>query len=289
MRAKLRLILFTLLASATVVSAYGLVHHIIRGGGLGARVEGIHGFYMTVAGILMVVGLLAISELISALKDPHRRRITFLVASSVVIVLALLGTYTRGSWLGFAAGAVWLLRRRWTVLLTLALIAVLFFVFGPSDARDRLASIADPDHPRNLERVLIWQHGLEMIGENPLTGVGQVIPDELMQREIVTEYGTFNVHSHMHNAYLQIVVSMGFPALLAFGWLIFAFFRLARRARRGAIRNLWEEGLVAAYPAGVIALLVNGLSEWNFGDSEVLGLLYFLTGCVLGVESGRET
>ena len=29
--------------------------------------------------------------------------------------------------------------------------------------------------------------------------------------------------------------------------------------------------------------------EWNFGDSEVLGLFYFVSGCVLGIETGERS
>jgi O-antigen ligase len=39
-----------------------------------------------------------------------------------------------------------------------------------------------------------------------------------MEREVLTEYGPVHVHSHMHNAYLQVAVSMGVPALLVFLW-----------------------------------------------------------------------
>jgi O-antigen ligase len=169
------------------------------------------------------------------------------------------------------------------VLVGILFAASLFFALGPPDARDRLYSVVNPNHPRNVERVLIWEHGMQLVKERPLTGLGLVIPADRMQGDLVTKDGTFHVHSHMHDAYLQVAVSMGLPALLVFLWLIYELFRLGREAPRGGIRNLWEEGLVAAYPAAVIALAANGLFEWNFGDSEILGLLWLLTGCVLGI------
>jgi len=287
-RMRLRPVLGTLIASAAIVAAWGLVVHVAQGGGLDARLRGISGFYMTVAGILMVVALLVVAELVAAWKDPHPRRIAFLSVSGLLIVPALLATYTRGSWIGFALGALWILRRRVALLAVLGMATTLFFALGPPAARDRLASSFDPSHPRNVERVLIWQHGLLLVKERPLTGLGLVIPKERMEAEIVTDEGTFHVHSHMHNAYLQVAVSMGLPALAVFAWMLIAFFRLGRQAPRGGIRNLWEEGLVEAYPAIVIALAVNGLFEWNFGDSEILGLFYFVSGAVLGIATGQE-
>jgi O-antigen ligase len=287
-RRALRPILSVLIAATAIVAIYGLFWHWSRGGGLEARIEGISGFYMTVAGTLMIVGLLCLAEFVSATKDPRSRRILFLAISGVVILGALLGTYTRGSWIGFVAGAVFVLRRHRTALASLAVVVGLFYFLGPAEMRDRLHSIVDPSHPRNAERLLIWQHGLDMIGDRPWTGAGLVIPQELMEREVVTETGVIRVHSHMHNTFLQIAVSMGIPALGVFLWTIVAFFRMGRRAMRNPIRNLWEEGLVAAYPAVLIALLVNGLFEWNFGDSEILGLFYFVTGLTLGIDVGVD-
>lgn len=288
-RAKLRPILGVTIASTAVVSLFGLVVYLAQGGGLEARLRGIHGFYMTVAGILMLNGLLTVGELIEALKDPRRRRLTFLITSAVLIVGALMATFTRGAWLGFAAGLVLLLRRRIGMLLGLGLVVVLIVALGPSAGRDRVLSIADPSHPRNVERVLIWQHGLGMVMERPLTGAGLVIPGELMEREVRTESGVIRVHSHMHNTLLQIAVSMGIPAVLVFLWMMGEFLRIGFRAPRGGIWNLWAQGAVTAYVPIVAALLVGGLFEWNFGDSEVLGLFYFLSGCVLGVETGAES
>lgn len=288
-RKKLRFVLGLTIASAAFVSLWGLVVHLAQGGGLEARLRGVGGFYMTVAGILMIVGLLCVSQLLSASKDPHLRRVLFLGASTLLVVGALLATYTRGSWVGFAVGMVLLLRKRWAILLGVVIVGAVVVLLGPPTGRDRVLSIVDPDHPRNAERVLIWKHGLDLVAERPWTGVGLVIPGDLMEKEVETEHGVIRVHSHMHNAYLQIAVSMGIPALLVFLWLMYGFLRAGIRAPRGGIQNLWEEGLVGAYVPIVAALLANGMFEWNFGDSEVLGLFYFVSGCMLGVESGGDS
>ncbi len=277
-----------LVLTTAAVAVIGITIHVMQGGGLDARNRGAGGFYMTVAGIAMIVGLLTLGELQAALKDPRPRRIALLAVSLVLILVSLFATYTRGSWIGFAVGAVLLLRRHRIALLALLLGGALLIALGPPDLRDRLVSIAEPGHPRNAERLLIWKHGLHLVAERPWTGTGLWIPSELLGQSAATELGTIKVHSHMHDTPLQIAVTMGIPGLLAFGWLVVAFARLARRASAAEIHNLWEEGLVAAYPAILAALLVNGLFEWNFGDSEILGLFLLLTGSVLGIESARK-
>ncbi len=282
-RSRLRAILGALLAATAIVSAIGLAQHVAQGGGLEARNRGAGGFYMTVAGVAMIVGLLALGELVAAMKDPRPRRIAFLGIAFGLTTAALLATYTRGSWIGFAAGAIVLLRRQRTALVAFLLGAALVLALGPPEARDRFATSFRPDHPGNAERVLIWKHGLSLFADHPVTGTGLWIPPQLLEREVVTPAGTLRVHSHMHDTPLQIAVTMGIPGLLAFGALVVAFARLARRAFAAQIHNLWEEGLVLAYPAIFTAFFVNGLFEWNVGDSEILGLFYLVTGAVHGV------
>lgn len=278
-------ILGALVAAAAVVSLYGLVEHVLAGGGLFARVRGISGFYLTVAGILMMVSLLAIALAVAAARRGERGRAGFLAAAALTILLALGGTYARGSWLGFVAGGLLLGRRKRLLLGAFGALVLLGFFLVPPALKERAKSMLDPHHPLNRERLLIWKHGMALLSQRPWTGAGLVIPKPLMEREVPTEDGVVRVHSHMHNAYLQIAVGMGIPALLVFGFLIASFFRLARRAARVPPRNAWEEGLIAAYPVILVALLVNGLVEWNFGDSEILGLFYLLSGCVLGIEA----
>jgi O-antigen ligase len=289
-RRAVRPILGALLISTAIISAIGVTIHLLQGGGLAARNRGAGGFYMTVAGIAMMVALLSLAEILAALKDPRPRRLVFLGVAFALSLAALLATYTRSSWIGFAVGTLILVRRHRTALLAFAVGAVLFAIWGPPEARDRLTSIVHPDDPHNVERVLIWERGLELLKRDPFTGTGLWIPPEDMSGgEMSTPQGVMRVHSHMHSTPLQVAVTMGIPGLVAFGILIVAFFRLAKRARSAELRNLWEEGLVAAYPAILVALLVNGLFEWNFGDSEVLGLFEFLTGAVLGIEAAKRT
>ena len=74
---------------------------------------------------LTLIAEAVLARFLSALKDPHPRRIVFLVVSGVAILVALVATYTRGSWVGFACGALWLLRRRWAALFSLLVVATL--------------------------------------------------------------------------------------------------------------------------------------------------------------------
>ena len=98
------------------------------------RARGFFSIYMTLAGVLLLL-LLAIAPRLSA--GPRRWRA---VAPWLVMVLGLGATYTRGAWLGFAAGMLALLPlpRRGRVVLRLS------SARGPRPGRALRAPEADP-------------------------------------------------------------------------------------------------------------------------------------------------
>lgn len=90
---------------------------------------------------------------------------------------------------------------------------------------------------------------------------------------------------HVHNTPLQILVERGLIGLAAWLWIWVAFY-----ARAGAIlRRLppgheAERGLVVGCLAAVTGFLVAGLAEYNFGDSEVVRVLWAIMALPFTVE-----
>jgi O-antigen ligase len=83
------------------------------------------------------------------------------------------------------------------------------------------------------------------------------------------------VTPHLHNNALQIAAERGLPCLAWWLWLVAAVLGDAwREARRGAFGAGW--GAVAAF-ALLVAVLVAGLFEYNFGDSEILMFLLLVS------------
>ena len=77
--------------------------------------------------------------------------------------------------------------------------------------------------------------------------------------------------SHVHSTPLQILVERGVLGLAAWLWIWVAFIAkgigLLRRLPEDAAR---ERALVVGSLAAIVGFLVAGLSEYNFGDSEVV-------------------
>ena len=133
----------------------------------------------------------------------------------------------------------------------------------------------------------MWDAGVRMCRDHPLTGVGLQDMHELYDRYRAA--GSVERAGHLHNSFVQVAASMGVVGLAAFAWLYGA---LARAAAAGLKPLLRQRGLAAGLKLGVLAALagfvVAGCFEWNFGDEELLYPLYLLVGLAWGARHWEE-
>ena len=264
-----------LLLSSAVASAFGLLWFFARGAHFATRARGAVGHYMTFAGQLMLLGSVALA--VAAVARNPRWRLGALVATALAVA-ALAATFTRSSWLGFATSATIVLagaRPRWLPAFLALLVAIV--VFAPGEYRDRLYSVVDPHHPMNVERTHMWEAGVRMFRDHPITGVGLQDLHRIYER-----YRSADAREgagHLHSVPIHIAATMGILGLIAFAWLYGAMLwsglaGLRESLRRGDV----EAGVRLGVTAGLVGFLVAGLFEWNFGDEELLYLLYTLVG-----------
>jgi O-Antigen ligase/PDZ domain len=86
-----------------------------------------------------------------------------------------------------------------------------------------------------------------------------------------------------HSTPLQLAFDRGIPALLFWLWLMYAFWKLARRAEK-----IWREtddagahGLALGIAGALAGFLASSLVNYNFGDSEVALLVWWMMGAVV--------
>lgn len=232
------------------------------------RAHGFFSIYMTLAGVLSLVLLATLPRLL--LGGPPRRR---LAGPWLLMLWSLIVTYTRGAWIGFAAGvlvvAATIRRGRWLLVAGLLLLAGAALL-APHEVRHRFLSMADPEEAGVRERVYMWRSGLTMWRERPLLGVGPGGVKREYSRYALPE-AVKKRTGHVHNTPLQILVERGVLGLAAWLWIWAAFYaRAIRLLRRLAPAARPERALVAGSLAAITSFLIGGLSEYNFGDSEVV-------------------
>jgi O-antigen ligase len=263
-------------ASTALAALYGLVRVSGATVSLEHRASGAVGHYMTFGGQLTTF-LCAMAGVAAVSRE---RRWRFGALAAALPALAALGaTLTRSAWLGLGAGLFTVLalaRPRWVPALVIA--ASLAVVFAPDAYRDRLRSAIDPTHETNRERLLMWQAGLEMFKDRPLTGVGLMDLKKIYAERYQAPESN-EVVGHLHSVPVHVAATMGLAGLVA---LVALYASLFVTAARGLRDQLPGGGVGAGLRLGVtgalVAFVVSGLFEWNLGDEELLYGLYTLLG-----------
>jgi O-antigen ligase len=261
-----------LIAAATVMAVYGLTQSLAEGPAF--RVHGTMSIYMTFAGLLMLIALVVLAQLLFMPRSPLSYGF---LGSLALLTAALVMTYTRGAWIGLAAGVSVILGfRQKRLLLALPVVTVVIFLVSPEAVRARIRSIADPQDVTARERLYMWGSGLQILRDHPWTGVGlrgvkSVYADYKHPDAVRDERG------HLHNNLIQIAAERGLIGAVCWVWIWVVFYRDAWNAVRGLSPDTPKAmALAIGSLAGVTGFHVAGLFEYTFGDSEVIMLVYFL-------------
>ncbi|HJS74301.1 MAG TPA: O-antigen ligase family protein [Vicinamibacteria bacterium] len=234
------------------------------------RIHGFVGHYMTYAGLLMGTGLLALAGFL--FSPPRSRHRWFYLASFLLIGVALVLSLTRSAWIGtVVAGLLLLSLKNVRLLLLVPLLAVAAAIALSGDVERRVLSFVRPD-TSGWDRVYMLEAGSRIVENHPLLGVGPDMVSEVYPIYVDADAPRHD-NPHLHNNFMQVAAERGIPALLAFLSFLGLSFAIAirelRRAR--AAERFLAAGALAVLLAGVVA----GLFEYNFGDSEFQMLFLF--------------
>jgi O-antigen ligase len=200
-----------------------------------------------------------------------------------LMIFALLFSLTRGVWLAYVVvlivlgvvegGRAVLAVGTCVVLLSLALLA------AGAGVRERVTQIFD--FQVNVGRSSIWQANLDMIKDRPWFGWGygnyRKFRDSYYQR-----YPEANRTAHAHNDFLQMWVDGGLCGLAAFLVLCWVILRAGWQAYRLLPRGTEPlRSLALGSTLGVLGFLLGGLTQYNFGDAEVVIVFWATAGLAL--------
>jgi O-antigen ligase len=197
-----------------------------------------------------------------------RGLLTFATLYLPLLISALLLNLKRGPWVGVTLGVAvlcFLFARKFLAFIIGAAIVTAITV---PPIRERLA--VSYDHfTISGGRSTIWRIGCDLISQYPL-GIGYHNSGIMRQfsLEIPPEL------KHFHNNLINIAAESGILTVGIFVWFIYAVLRACFR------RPL--SGLHVAIGCAIISWQTAGLVEYNFGDSEVMIIVWMLLGILLG-------
>ena len=184
---------------------------------------------------------------------------------------ALLISRTRGAWLGTLVGlGVIAVLRAPRLLWALPAGVAGILILRPAPVIDRLTL----NDESSRDRIYMWQAGIDMIADKPVFGQGPGMIQAAYPRYRWPEAPNPTT-PHLHDNALQIAAERGLPCLAWWLWLVAAAMGDAYRETRRAT-GLWNGAREqppwgAAAALGLLsAVMVSGLFEYNFGDSEIL-------------------
>jgi O-antigen ligase len=253
-----------------------------------ARARAFYSHYVTYAAVLQLLGCLVFGLWLS-----HRGRspVSSAIFTGLLIAfgIALGMTLTRAAWLAFAFGCVVELcffLRHWAKTVVLPAILIVA-VAGTTLAMHRWRStgLIDLNDPGTDYRLLMWRDGIKLIEAHPWFGVGMnVVRDDPFRYELQA-YKKYGVLLHFHSTPIEIGVELGllvlgaWVALMAAYWLMLA--RLVARSRKAD--DPFPYGLSLGILGATSAFLASCVVHYDFGDSVVVFLFWFLAGLALAL------
>ena len=255
------------------------------------RAAGLYGHYTTYAEALQLIASLALGLFISLRRWRSRNGLLLLIALAG-LCSALLLTVTRASWLALLVSAFVIViagasRRTAIIIIACTLPLVLAGLFILQQKRN--VSFFDQKDQSVVWRETVWREGFHLLTSSPrhlLVGVGM---DSITNKRLQQKWGLFDNGrlpvGHMHSTPLQLAVERGVPALLVWLLLILLYARMLWRLARekAEVGALVERGILLGALGGVAGFVTSGMVHYNFGDSEVVMIFYFIMGLCLAI------
>jgi O-antigen ligase len=205
----------------------------------------------------------------------------------MLILAGLLFTYARSAWIGFTGGVMLLLLLRKPLLLAvLPLFIGLVYLLSPDAVAQRILSIFDRKDPTVSERLFFYRSGVAMMRDHPLLGVGPDLANEHYPAYRIPEAPDRPI-PHLHSNLIQIGAERGLLGLLAWLCLFGKYFLDGLRAWRRSHRRR-DRYIISGALAAVAAMLLAGLFEYNFGDSEIQMMTFLVMSTLYVILKAKE-
>jgi O-antigen ligase len=266
--------------AGTIAAAYGLLQHFTGAdwyrtllgrrtyvrprepGASGYAVVGFFRNYLTFAHVMVVPFAWAAAFALAG-------RVAGLVGA-LVIVVALVFSTARGAWLAVlaVAGALLLIDRGQRVLVTLAAVAAagcVALAVTPDLRAEATQMFARGG--ANTGRLAIYATNLDILHAHPVLGLG-FGRYETAARPYYEAHPDADRRSHAHNNFLHVAAESGLVGLAAFGLIWATALRRGWQAVRAT--DAAARAPAAGAWAALVGFLVGGLTQYTFGDAEVV-------------------
>lgn len=255
------------------------------------RATGFYGHWVTYAEVIQLIASLALG-LFLGLKQ-KRSRVGWLLGIAIIGLLFSLGmSVTRASWAGFAVSAALMLLlsvSRRTIVIVGACALPLMLAAVVLLQQKRSVGFFDQKDQSTTWRETVWKEGFHLLISKPrhlMVGIGMDSIKAYWREWGMFDHGRLPI-GHMHSNLLQLALERGVPALIVWLILIGVYARMLLRIIRGSQPSAsdgFPRGLALGALGGLAGFFTSGLVHYNWGDSEVVMVLYLIMGLSIAVE-----
>ena len=250
---------------------------------LGAIWQGVNGVIRAsgpLNGIMVFSGILSMMIpllVITTIKTEGFMKKSFFIAL-VISTVALLFNGTRSAWVTVAFLSI-LLSFILVSNKKIYILGFLIFIITGSvifttvpNFNNRLKSIIYFSDRSISERFICWNGTIDMISDNPIIGIGIGRYREVYKDKYKPDDAKLTLH-HSHNNFLQILAEMGIVGFIPYLIMniYFIYYGITGWIRKKNIYYL-------CFLTITLALLIHGMSDYNFAMSAVMKLYWLLTG-----------
>lgn len=199
------------------------------------------------------------------------------LGAAVSCVVSLLGTQSRGGWVGLLSVsfmAVMRTKKKFFALVAMLLVLVVGYVFMPQSWHDRMGTIATYDEDKSAStRLIQWEYAIDIALERPLFGNGF---DAFYYKPYYFKHVAHkDTNRAVHSNYFQVLGEQGFIGLFIY---VFLLWQLAKHAKKVTRQYMGQDG--AAWATGFLGMLQFSVIGYAFNGLTVnmayLDLIYYI-------------
>jgi len=215
------------------------------------------------------------------------KRKLLLLLMSTLTLFCLVFTFSRSAILGFIVALIFMaIVKKDKLVLSLVLLGLIITPFVlPKNITNWVKNTNSVwEALLNKERIYIWKTSVNMIKAHPAIGSGtNTFCLNYHTYKPKDTYGATGDGYYAHNSFLHMAGEIGLLGLSIFLWLLFALFscwnKFYYHSKAGPLLKICSLGIIA----GIIAFLINGLTETNLYYPKVATLFWYQVGLFLGL------
>jgi O-antigen ligase len=201
-------------------------------------------------------------------------RLKFAV-TSIVMLIAIGLTYSRGGFLGLAFGIfVYFLYVNRKAILAMIPFGIAGLLVMPDSIIQRIKTIGSLQDSSNFYRFNLWNKAIDIINDFWYSGIGLgYIPFQKISPIYIRTMAPY----HTHNTYLQIAIELGVIGLIIFLLLIFRTIKMGTSTILESNDRFYKI-FTAAYVASLSGILLHGIAEHIFFNPKIILSFWLIVG-----------